>query len=110
MNQRPRPIRVATAVLTGVVTLALAVIPMLQLFGVITWTAEQTGAVQFAIGAFSTGVAGVILAFSTESAVLSRLQKMVGVDPVEGRVTPGSDPMTDAGTPLVPTADDGYED
>lgn len=110
MNHRPRPIRVALAMLTLLVSVALAVIPLLQLFEVIVWTAEQVGAVQFVIGTFSTGIAGVILAFSTDFKPLTAAQKLIGVNPVEGQVTPVADPMGDEGTILVPTGDDAYDD
>lgn len=110
MTERPRPIRVALAFLTLIVSVALAVIPMLQLFEAIAWTAEQTGAVQFVIGAVSTSLTGLILAFATNFKPLTKAQSLMGIKPIEAEVTPLIDPMGNEGTPLVPIADDGLED
>ncbi len=109
-TERPRPIRIALAGLTTIVTVALAVIPMLQLFDVITWSAEQTGAVQFVIGATSTALATFILAFATDFKPLTKAQDLLGIQPIEAIVTPNEDPMGNEGTPLVPIGDDGFED
>ena len=109
-TERPRPIRIALAGLTTIVTVSLAVIPMLQLFEVITWSAEQTGAVQFVIGAASTALAGLILAFATDFKPLTKAQSLLGIHPIEAIVTPSEDPFGNDGTPLVPIADDGLED
>ncbi len=110
MTERPRPIRIALAGLTLIVTVALAVIPMLQLFEVITWSAEQTGAVQFVIGAASTALATFVLAFATDFKPLTKAQSILHIKPIEALVTPSEDPFGNDGTPLVPIADDGLED
>ncbi len=109
-GSRPRPIRVALSFLTLITGTALAVIPTLQLFEVITWTAEQTGTVQFLIGTFTAGATGVILAFQTNFKPLTVAQKLVGIVPAEAAVTPLTDPMGDEGTILVPTGGDGLDD
>ncbi len=110
MTERPRPIRVALAFLTLMVSVALAVIPILVSFDLVAMTADQVGQLQFLIGTVSTGITGIILAFATNFKPLTIAQKLVGIKPVEGRVTPLIDPMGDEGTPLVPIGDDGLED
>lgn len=91
--KRPRPIRVAIAIVAGANAIALSVIPVLQSFDIIMWSAQQVGLVEALVGTLTTAIGGVIAAITGEK-----------------QVTPVLDPMGNEGTPLVPIAGDGLED
>ena len=63
-----------------ITTLAESVIGMLLIFGALSWTAEQTGAIMLAVAAF-----GGVFTFV-----------------IQGLVTPTNNPKDDAGNPLTP--------
>lgn len=77
---RPRPVLIVGAIVTAI----NAVLPLVTAFG-FGWTGEQVAAVSAAVAALST---------------------VVGALYAQTQVTPLSDPVTNAGTALVPL---GYE-
>lgn len=107
--KRPRPIRMLTAILTGANAIALSIIPVLQSFGTIEWTGQQVGLVEAMIGTLTTAGIGVIAAWQGNGG-LTKLQSALNINPTEGRVTPVADPRDDGLAPLVPIANDSYED
>lgn len=91
--KQPTPVRAAFYIYGGIVALVISVFPVLQIFGVITWTGDQLGAV----------VAFLTVSINTVGAVISSIW-------AENRVTPVESPRDNNLTPLVPIASDGYED
>lgn len=91
--KQPQPVRRAFLWFSSVVTLVVAVFPVLQIFGVINWTGDQMAAV--------TGFLG--LAVSTIGGTIASIYS-------ENRVTPVAAPRDNSLVPLVPIANDGLED
>ncbi|KKK52650.1 hypothetical protein LCGC14_3102780 [marine sediment metagenome] len=89
---RPRPVVNASRIIAGVAAVLGSLPTFLLSFGFISWTAEMIAAYGTFLGVV---IASISLVFGLRT---------------EKEVTPGSDPMTNEGTPLVPIADDGFED
>jgi hypothetical protein len=92
MADRPRPLRVALAVLGSINTIAIATVPVLQGLGVVSMDPDTMGLVITLIGVTVNGIGSVFAAFY-----------------MEGQVTPISDPRAGSLVPLVPVAQDGLE-
>lgn len=91
--KRPRPLRIAAAAVAFVSGVVLGVIPVLQGFDVIDWSAQQVGLVQTFVGTVGGGLTALFAAIWSER-----------------RVTPTGDPRDDDLVPFVPIANDGHED
>lgn len=91
-DKQPRPVVNASRLL-GALSLVLGVVPVAgsAFFGW-EWSADQVEAYTVVVGTFISAIA---LAFGVR---------------VEREVTPTSNPRDDGLAPLVPTANDGFED
>ena len=102
---RPRPVvntahkeTVAARVVAGSAAILGGLPALLIGFGLVDWGATEVAAYSTFLGLVTGGVL-TMLGQQTKKNALE----------VEAQVTPVHDPMGDAGTPLVPIADDGYE-
>jgi len=93
MEQQPKPVRAAFLWFSGLSAIIIGAIPVLQIFGAISWTADQIAAATGFIGFATATVGGTIASIYAEN-----------------RVTPVSNPRDNSLVPLVPIADDGFED
>jgi hypothetical protein len=91
--KQPQPVRKAFLWFSAVVTLVIAVFPVLQMFEVIQWSGDQIAAVTAFLGLATTTIAGTIASIYSEN-----------------RVTPVESPRDNSLTPLVPVANDGFND
>lgn len=93
MSDRPQPVNWAGRITAALALLMNGTPPLLLEFGVIDWSASQMAAFQGWAGGVLVAAVAIILGQRAAD-----------------QVTPVSDPRDDALVPLVPIANDGFED
>ena len=91
--KQPQPVRKAFLWFSSVVTLVVAVFPVLQIFEVIQWSGDQIATITAFLGLAVSTIGGTVASIYSEN-----------------RVTPVESPRDNNLTPLVPIANDGLED